>query len=245
MVFEENLKGGVGGGEAEDAGEGGEAAEGGSFSSAREKDLFGFILFFGGAGGLRQVVDGFDGIDAGKVDGDVAETEFFAESLGEGAVVNFGQRADADAGRIGSQGGAHAGDDGDPAGAEGGEEFDFRGQRIDGVDHQVRRSGEDLVQGVGMDEDPQGLNPAGEIDLGNPLVGDFGFGPAEGGMQGVKLAIEVAGPDFVEIDKPESTDAGPGQTFDGVAADGPETDDGDEGALKQLKALRADHAFDP
>ena len=86
-MVEQHLKGGVGGGEAEDAGEGGQAAERSSFSAAGKGFFMGIVFFSDGVFG--QIVDRLNRIDAGKIDGDIALAETFSYLPRKGAVFDI------------------------------------------------------------------------------------------------------------------------------------------------------------
>ena len=63
-------------------------------------------------------------------------------------------------------------------------------------------------------------------------------------MKGEKLAVDIAGVDFVVVNQFQRADARSGQSFDGVTADGSQTGDDDGGIFQPFKPVFADHQPD-
>ncbi len=100
-------------------------------------------------------------------------------------------------------------------------------------------------RGEAVGKERQGLDGAVGIDRHHPLPRHLGLEAADGGGQGEDLAVEIGRLHGIEIDQAETTDPGPCQGLDDVAADGAETDDGHKATLQPAEPFLTEEAANP
>lgn len=169
-------------------------------------------------------IDRLRGMDAREIGWNPSASEPSADEPGQRTSLGFPQRTHADEGGIGSKRCAHAGDQWNASQDSSGDELDLRGQGVYGIDDHVRRAGEDSIDRLQVDEEIESFDLAIGVDIPDPLPGDLYLGASQRRVEGKKLAVDVAGPNHIEVDHPEATDSGPGEPFHGVAPGGAESD---------------------
>ena len=129
--------------------------------------------------------------------------------------------------RIAPATGATAGDDRDPGFATFGNEQAFVCQAIDGIDDKIIASAEKRVGVGGSEEFHRRVRLALRIDAADSLGHDFDFGAAYVCRDCMKLTINIADADVVEINERETTHATARERFDRPRADAANPNDAD------------------
>jgi hypothetical protein len=110
-------------------------------------------------------------------------------------------------------------------------------EAVDCIDHQVRRTGQNLIKGFPVYEEVQDLDLAVGIDLKYPFLGDLGLKFTQIAFQGQKLAVKIGVPNPIEVHEAEAADAGTGQGLCGISSHRTQADHRDKGPLEPLKSL--------
>ncbi len=176
----------------------------------------------GGLDGFGGIKGRFGGEDAADAGGAAAAAEALAQQAGERTGVGVGEVGGDKPGGVGFAGGAEAGEDvGDAGGARGEQEFGLGQERINGVDQYIAGVvGEKVGRGVGVEEEGEGGDLGVGVDVAEEAGGGIGFGFSDCGVEGKRVAVQIGGAEFVEVNENEVADGGAGEGFGGGGADG-------------------------
>lgn len=189
----------------------------------------------------------FGGYYLGRVDnGDAptyAETvEALAHHAGQLAVVGARDVVDADLRGIDLAARPHRADHGDAALVGLRYEEDFGGEGVDGVDHVVERVGlENLDSALVAEVLGDGAYVEGRVDVAKAVGEDVDFRPADGGVEGYELTVDVRRRHGVGIDNGEVSYAGAHEHLGGVGSYAAHPDHKDAERLKTRYGVGRKH----
>ncbi len=187
-------------------------------------------------GGVERKFGAEDALDAAA---GVASVQALAEKPGKGAGVGIEQIGHDKAGGVQFAGGAHAADDGGNLGGLCREEQLGLGEEgVDGIDEDIAGAvGEECWGGFGIEKERERGDGGLGIDVAEPTGSRIDFGQADGGVEGKGVAVEIGGPDFIEVHEGEVADTRPGQGFGGGGTDGTQAGDDDMGLLEAREGV--------